>query len=181
MTGQININTPLGKYIYDISKKPEVKTIVEIGTWNGCGSTMCIKKAIIDSNKLDYNVISIECDKEMHKLATANFKPIDNFNLVWGTIITESELLNPDVLDNNFFKTYDKITQTQWFLSDKKNISECPNILNILPEKIDLLILDGGEFSTYAEYNKLKNRYKYIVLDDTTCIKSSKIRDILLN
>lgn len=44
---------------------------------------------------------------------------------------------------------------------------KAPNVLEYLPQKIDFLILDGGEFTSYYEYLILKNRSKYIFLDDT--------------
>jgi hypothetical protein len=53
------------------------------------------------------------------------------------------------------------------------------NVLDIIPITIDLLILDGGEFSSLSEYNKLKDRTKYIILDDTNTIKNNKVADII--
>ena len=42
--------------------------------------------------------------------------------------------------------------------------------------EIDLLILDGGEFSTYSEFQLLKSRVtKYVVLDDIFTRKCKKI------
>ena len=35
MAGQINMGTPWGDLIYNLSGREDVKTIVEIGTWNG--------------------------------------------------------------------------------------------------------------------------------------------------
>jgi len=51
----------------------------------------------------------------------------------------------------------------------------CPNILPQIPDQIDLLILDGGEFSTYAEWVVLKDRSKIIMLDDTKVLKCKQI------
>ena len=35
-----------------------------------------------------------------------------------------------------------------------------------LPEIFDVLLLDGGEFTTYYEFQILKNRCKILLLDD---------------
>jgi hypothetical protein len=51
----------------------------------------------------------------------------------------------------------------------------CPNVLSQIPKQIDLLILDGGEFSTYAEWVTLKDRSKIIMLDDTNVLKCKQI------
>ena len=57
MTGQINLNDEAGSYIFNICKREDVQTIVEIGTWNGRGSTLCIYEAIKNTEK---KLISLE-------------------------------------------------------------------------------------------------------------------------
>ena len=60
MTGQINYeDNKLGKFIVQIAENPNVKTIVEIGTWNGLGTTRCVLHGFQKANKTDYNFISI--------------------------------------------------------------------------------------------------------------------------
>jgi len=44
-----------------------------------------------------------------------------------------------------------------------------------IPEQIDFLILDGGEYSTYLEWTKLKERISYVALDDTKMRKTKRI------
>ena len=48
--GEINRRSILGDMIYDYASEPNIKTIVDIGTWNGLGTTKCVIDAIIDSN-----------------------------------------------------------------------------------------------------------------------------------
>jgi hypothetical protein len=43
-----------------------------------------------------------------------------------------------------------------------------------------LLFLDGGEFSTYLEWEKLKEFTKIVVMDDITQLKTKKIHEELL-
>ena len=49
--GQINRGSLLGEHIFNLAKDPKIKNIIEIGTWNGLGTTKCIYDAIISSNK----------------------------------------------------------------------------------------------------------------------------------
>ena len=51
-TGQINMNSQFGKEIYSIASLPDVRNIIETGTWNGQGSTLCVMNAIINKNNL---------------------------------------------------------------------------------------------------------------------------------
>lgn len=56
-----------------------------------------------------------------------------------------------------------------------------PFVLDQLPESIDLLLLDGGEFSSWSEFQVLRNRLtKYLFLDDTHVRKNSAVRKWLL-
>ena len=64
---------------------------------------------------------------------------------------------------------------------DLKNCKMSTNYFTTLPPKIDLLILDGGEFSTYGEYSLLRDRFEYLIVDDTRALKGDKIREELLN
>lgn len=183
MKGQINLDSKLGKIIYDIVSDIDVKNIVEIGTWNGYGSTQCIKQSIIDNNKKDYLVYSLEINKDMYDIAIGNHN-LPNFNLVFGTIVNEEDLKwfewekyfnSPDgYYDGGFSKR-------KWLDEDIENIRKTKNVLELIPNEIDLLILDGGEFSTYPEYMKIGNRAKVIILDDTKVLKCQKIREELIS
>ena len=44
-----------------------------------------------------------------------------------------------------------------------------------------MILLDGGEFSTYPEWEKLKNRCHLILLDDINVLKCEKIYSELIN
>jgi hypothetical protein len=54
---------------------------------------------------------------------------------------------------------------------------DAPLVIDAIPLSLDLVILDGGEFSTYAEFLELKDRLaKWVVLDD---VKTRKNRRVL--
>lgn len=167
MQGQINRGSKLGEYIFEFSKKIDINTIVDIGTWNGMGSTKCILDGVMSSNPLK-QVISIECNKMRFEEAKINlgFLP-PNFKLVHGTIVSAE----------NLYPILEKLkseTEKTWLKEDIFWIKNTSNILHILPDKIDLLIIDGGEFSAEIEFLKLWKRSRFIVLDDTNKTKSNK-------
>jgi hypothetical protein len=178
MTGQINFeDNELGRYIVDICKYDDVKNIVEVGTWNGLGTTRCVIEGIRQSNKQDYRFISIECNKVMYDEAIINNKNnvCDNIKFIYGKIVDES------VIDKWFDLSTLSQEQIGWLSQDIEWMKQVPNIIEYIPHKIDFLILDGGEFSTYPEWLILKDRVKYVALDDTTQLKCSKIREEILN
>ena len=167
MIGQINLGTPAGECLRKISSREDVKTIVEIGTWNGAGSTRCIAEGMQDTDTL----YSLECNKAMYDQAKVLWESKNNVNIIYGSIVTELEMDSEQL-------SYE---EQGWYQQDMVAIQECPNVLESIPETIDLLVLDGGEFSTFAEYSKLVSRSSIIFLDDTTCRKNRKVREQLLN
>jgi len=159
--GQINRGSNLGEAIYQLAINPEIKTIVEIGAWNGAGTTKCLRDAVIDGKKTDCVVFSLEAYKSMYDQAVANNQPsLPNFHLIHGRIVEKDEM--------NWFD-YDSLSKDEkgWLKDDIANYDQCPNVIDQLPTRIHLLVLDGGEFSSYVEWHKLIDRSKYIVLDDT--------------
>ena len=49
------------------------------------------------------------------------------------------------------------------------------NVSSQIPNKIDLLLLDGGEFSGYADFLSLYLKSKFIVLDDCNSYKQHNV------
>jgi hypothetical protein len=180
--GQINRDSSLGEIIYNICLQKDVKTIVEIGTWNGMGSTKCIYDAVSVKND-KYMVYTLECNEDFYKICLENYKnlpKLDNFNFILGTIIEPDENIDPiSNFDDSFFYQYSREIQNGWRNEDVENCKKVKNVLTVIPEKIDLLILDGGEFSGLSEYHKLKDRTTYFILDDTNVIKNNEVAKIM--
>ena len=188
MIGQINLGTSAGDFIYNVCLREENKTIVEIGTWNGMGSTRCVMQALLDKDfSEDGFLLSLESNKKMFDEAVQNWNKktlglssifLDKLKLVHGRIIEKNELILLEEIRT--YKDYVPDWET-WYQQDLNAIESCENVLHLVPAKIDVLVLDGGEFSTLAEFNKLKDRSRVIVCDDTKTVKCRKIRQMLLN
>lgn len=168
--GQITENTERCEIIKNVINTYKPNIILEIGTWKGLGSTKCIIDSITDN----VSFLSLETNKSFYDIATENLKGYENkVKLIYGRIVEKDEILN-------FVRTINlNRWEEQWLREDLENVDKCENILNEIPEKIDLLLLDGGEFSTYSEWLKLKDRSTIIMLDDTTVTKCKKINDEL--
>lgn len=177
-TGQINLDSNAGRHLYSFALHPWVNTIVEIGAWNGYGSTMCIAKAIANTSKI---LISLETHREMYLSAVEAHKPNPNVQINHGSIVTPKDYIRIDSLDDSYFTDFSREVKKGWLEEDIRNAEHCPNVLDVLPSKIDLLVLDGGEFSSWAEFEMLRDRCRYIFLDDTMkpCIKNVRAREWL--
>jgi hypothetical protein len=164
--GQITPSSERGRILKKIIEDYKPKNIVEIGTWKGMGSTLCI----VQNLNYNSNFISIESNKVFYEIAQKNLSDYSNkVKLEYGKIIENNEI-------EDFIKNVDlNNEQKKWLFDDLENFNRCPNILNKIPKEIDFLLLDGGEFSTYSEWHNLKNRVKIVALDDINVLKCELI------
>lgn len=188
-SGQINLGDVAGDLIYQTTKRDDVENIVEIGTWNGMGSTFCVIKALVDINQKK-NFKSIELYPDMFQLVTNNLqnttlidnygnivKVIDYVDLILGRIIEFEEVFWFDHGEIDFSTSEHA---RLWYHKDMDNLKSSQNVISKLPEIIDFLILDGGEYTSYPEWIRLKNRTRIVALDDSAIHKCSKIRSEIL-
>jgi hypothetical protein len=177
--GQINMDSNFGKCIFKICSDNSIRNIFEVGTWNGQGSTTCVMNAII--NKSNSKLYSLESNIDMYNQACnfwENYNTQNKLILICGTLHNKIADLNElNIVYNNNVPCYN-----EHYVPEKKLVENSP-IINI--EKIndiDVIILDGGEYTTDEDFNilLLKNP-KYICLDDTNVYKCKNIRSKLLN
>lgn len=185
MAGQINRGSLFGDFLYNLSSRKDVNNIVEIGTWNGQGSTKCIMDALVlryDNCKLYSLESNFDMFSQAKKYWDDLFIPYPMFKskleLIHGRVIDLVDLFSlGDLKNENDYSPEWEI----WLSQDISSIESCKNTLSLLPDKIDLLLLDGGEFSTLSEFNKLSFRSRIIACDDTRALKCREIRKILFD
>jgi hypothetical protein len=175
MIGQINLDSSAGKLLSILASSLDIKTIVEIGTWNGCGSTQCLLHGM--QNNIDKFLITIELYPDQFEIALNNLQNKNNVKLLHGSILTPEEAAWLDKSEIDFNDLHAKM----YYDLDMEYIKSYPNVFNLIPNHIDLLVLDGGEYTTYPEWQKLKSRTSYVFLDDTNILKCKKIREELLS
>ena len=168
--GQLNAQTEEGRLLFDFIKNNNFDTVLEIGTWNGLGSTKVIIDAL-SSNKSS-KFYSIETDRIAFKNAKKNLKN-EKVNLLYGRILEVNELPDKQEIDFEFFGFDPK--NIEWYIQDVRRYKRTKNIYDTLPSKFDFILFDGGEFSTFAEFNKLYFKTKYFALDDINTYKQYEV------
>ena len=150
----------------------DYKTFLEIGTWNGLGSTMAFANGLKD-RKDDYIFYSLECNNDKYLDASKLHKNNDKIHIlnevIWNVIPDDFYEIFPQSLTNDTYKHWNEV--------DILNMKNCDLFLNRenLPEIFDVILLDGGEFTTYHEFQTLKNRCKILMLDDVNVDKCKLI------
>jgi len=162
----------LAKWISILSSDEENKTFLEIGTWNGLGSTKYFAESL-QKRTDDYIFYSLECNKEKCEDAKNLYLDNEKIHILNEVIYKE--------LPSNFYDTYPEArnneTYKRWVDIDMTNMQQCNLFLDRkeIPNVFDVLLLDGGVFNTYFEYHFLKNRCKYLLLDDINIAKNEKV------
>jgi len=170
LRGQISDGSEIGRWIALLSSLTETKMILEIGAWNGRGSSRMILKGMQSKRSESTNVIGLEANPLLFKKAQRYLSRFPNYQLLWGAIVQPNELDDYEL----------NVDEISWFQDDLKDLNSAPYIFELLPNSIDLLILDGGEFSTYGEYVKLQSRVtSWIILDDIYTRKCRRIMSTL--
>ena len=177
--GQINMNSDFGNLIYELCSNQHIQNIFEVGSWNGEGSTICIMNSII--NKPNSVLYSLEANIDMYNKSVkfwSKFNTNNKLNLLNGTLHQKIADINElNKLYNNNIPYFN-----EHYIPEKK-LLEISNVININDiNNIDLIILDGGEYSSEEDFNILINKNpKVICLDDVNVYKCKKIRENLLN
>lgn len=171
--GQI-CNDYFSRDITQIASDPQFKTFLEIGTWNGLGSTRAFAAGFKKrSPKDDYIFYSLECNSDKCGDAIELYKHNPKMRIlnevIWNEEPSDFYDVFPQILTSELFKRWNEI--------DILNMKKCPLFLNRpeLPQVFDVILLDGGEFTTYHEFQHLKDRCRLLLLDDTNTDKCKLI------
>ena len=167
---QNDFSREIEKYAANVNNK----TFLEIGTWNGLGSTKAFVNGL--SNRTDnYVFYSLECNKDKVHLAQKLYRNFNNVHIlnevIWNEMPSDFYQIFPECKTEATYKKWNEI--------DILNMQQCELFLTRtnLPDIFDVLLLDGGEFTTYYEFQILKNKCKFIMLDDTNTNKCKLIVD----
>lgn len=169
--GQITPFSEFGRAIQDVCMRSEVNVCVDIGSWNGLGSTQCIVRAL--KSKGAGHVYSFEINDEMFEKSQQVWKG-DSYVTLQKARVAETMMTVTEVSQD---RNYSNIAQANWFpwysgeLTDFEKSS-----VGTLPDKIDFVIIDGGEFSGRGDWAAVKTKDpEYVALDDTFSVKTSQV------
>ena len=178
--GEVWPEDSLGSFIVKLASEDRYKSYLEIGTWNGLGSTKCFTLGF-QNRCCEFDFYSLEINSDKHSFARQFYENQKNVYLLNETI------LNKRPTWFSILKVFPHLIVTrrkrQWLHVDLANLKTAKCFLNRsdLPTVFDVVLLDGGEYTTYFEYEVLKNRSKILILDDVKVSKCRRIRNELVN
>jgi hypothetical protein len=202
MAGQINLGTPLGDAIRRLAANRGYHTALEIGTWNGLGSTLCLLRGAADRPaEFPLEIWSIEANQQMaamvadrlqgwweaakkHKVPEGHpYKEVSDawgkklpvncpIRLMYGRMAADMMTI-PQILTHPLYPKVEHHYRLH-YNDELASIREAP--LLGLRRHFDIVILDGGEFSGEQDWAAVQRcNPKVVVLDDTLVIKNSRV------
>jgi len=172
--GQINLDNAGGRSLFElIQKDTSIKSIIDIGSWNGLGTTLCcILGAISRPAYQPVSIISLETNTEFYNFAVKTWEQRPGKEMIQfingrlaTTMLPEEEIRSHPTFIKDHFDL--------WYESDKAYFQQAPKIN--LQGTTDLVIIDGGEYCGFSDYEQsLLLKPTYLYLDDTRTQKTDK-------
>lgn len=173
---EITLNDEFGRAISETIVKYKYIHNLEIGAWDGKGSTQCFIDGMnqIDSNDKLLQCIEINTERYNELLETVkNVNYVKAYNMSSinkDSFIPQSfnEIWDSPHNNHRFGRQeYSRELVESWYEQDKVRFND-KGFLNSdlrLPE-YDAVLIDGCEFSGYSEFLLLKDTTKCFMLDD---------------
>lgn len=166
-SGQVNDDNILATWIQDLCRDENNKVFLEVGTWNGLGSTRIFVDALKD--RADTTFYSLECNSEKSAHARKFYEGVANVHILNEILVQ----LTPEHVYEVFPEAKEDPEFNRWNTVDIENMKECTVFSSA--DTFDVVLLDGGEFTTYHEFQCIKDVCRYLLLDDTNTNKCKKI------
>ena len=180
MKGQVTRDSPFGRALMKQVSRPEINKVLDVGTWNGAGTTLClVTGACMKDDTSKVSIVSVEANAEMHKTACKTWERKPPFlHLLCGTLT--KEILTPTEIEAHALFSKVKAHYDLHYMSDCNSIIKAPEI-DFQNASVDMVVLDGGEFCGQADFRCcLKLLPKIVALDDINVIKNRDNYNLLL-
>lgn len=177
MPGQIQRSCALGQALYRLARtKGSPRLWLEVGTWNGLGSTACILDGFAERLSEDPRLLSYEIDPVMVGAAQQNLathSAIRNVDFIQNKLVSglPVHFPEPEELPN------DEVTCAHFLLHYRRERALYEAACGYLPVfSPQVALLDGGEYSGRFDWLHLdKTDLEWVFLDDTHTLKHSRI------
>lgn len=168
-TGQIQLSQPFGQWISKVAADTRFTRYLEIGTWNGRGSTYCLYEGF--RKREDSPVLqSYEIHKERCAEAATLWSTVPSIRVLYGRVLQNEQCPTFQEVSARF-----PTANPEWHAEDIRNFWSCPYVA---PEDPEVVLLDGAEYLTWYEFDRVFKdmaSVKVFLLDDTKTDKTPAI------
>lgn len=193
--GQVQPHSRFSEVLYQLAR--EAKGILEVGTWEGCGSSLILAKGLLDQRTKGARLLqTIEADRTRAAAARQVLGGLGVVNVTTGAASLAADIypLN-DVMYGALppaMHDRDRSEYARWWHGERARTTASSESVagHTLPvaelcasHLIDVAVLDGGEFFGRADLLEVLRhcqQLRYVALDDTKTFKNYHTRRKLL-
>lgn len=173
-SGQIKLDSKFGSLISRYASDPRYKNYLEIGTFNGRGSTFCFYDGFKKRTDSDFMLQTYEVNKDRFDEASHTWKFYPNIDVINGIIMKIEEY--PNI--NDIMNIYPGMNM-YWYTDDIRSMTSVPVVRYLNP---DVILLDGSEYLTHFEgLRLLKDTEASVFILDDTNLKCKALFNFFLN
>lgn len=168
-TGQIKLVQPFGQWIAKYAADTRFHRYLEVGTWNGRGSTYCFAQGF--ASRGDSPVLqSYEISPSRVEEARQVWKSHSHIRILHGRVLRDDQC----PMYREVLKSFPEVVES-WHTEDVRNFWACPYVA---PENPEVVLLDGAEYLTHFEFDRVfkeMSGVRVYLLDDTCAAKTYRI------
>jgi hypothetical protein len=172
--GDFAENHELFTFLILAGANPDFKVFLEVGTGSGMGITRALINGILQRNEQNAKLYSFDTNEPaIHK---ARFQYINNrkwlstsfAQFIWGRLNKTEFLLREDLSE---FPNPAAIRPIYDLMYDREHHLWLKAPFVSLNEKYDVIVLDGGDFSSVGDFSNLKdmNPKMWVLVDVNLC------------
>jgi hypothetical protein len=186
------VNDELAHWLTRLARREDVKTILEVGSSSGDGSTQAIVNGMLEAGH-DQELFCIEMSKVRFDALKARYAALPFVHCFHGSAVPLDDYMDPEEVHEFYFEhpcniqKYPFPTVLGWLKQDLEAVKNCSPVplmgvifRNSIKGVPDMAVLDGSAFTGYAELQEVYGA-KFIVLDDVNDIKHWKSNEFLNN
>lgn len=188
------VNDELADWLTKLAARPDVQTVLEIGSSDGSGSTGAIVNGLLQKADTEWRMFCLEVSKPRFAALVKRYELLQPQMRFYNMASVPVEYLMPEKLVRRFYAEhpnwnickYPVEEVLRWLKQDVAYIEEhrMPQggIQKITKENaissFDLVLIDGCAFSGWAEFALIEGA-KFVVMDDTEDVKNHQANECL--
>lgn len=193
ISGQIHLGTEFGIQLLKLASRLDVTRILEIGTWEGGGSTLCLAKGLNTHRTVHSKLVTFESNRHRWSIAKKGLSVYPFVDCQLGTAVSSISISSEEEIRSFFANRGKQYPLPGWegyrqgeFEDASKYDHQAPLLEGVCTEDsdpFDMVLLDGGEFFGMAEFRDVMDMCdepRFVALHDTNAFKNFDTRLELL-
>jgi len=188
--GQVRLDTEFGLLLFQLSSRPDVNRVLEIGTWKGGGSSLCIARGLNMHRHAGTEFVTVETNADRHAIASDTLSNYQFVKCLHGTAVDHKMVSTHDDVQR-FYQQHPHMLLPAWQKYRAEEEEESSLFAGQQPildrycgkfPPFDLVFLDGGEYYGRAEFLEVLSKCKprVLALHDISSFKNYDARTTLL-